>query len=220
MSRTRTRLPLLLTVLATVAVVLGSIAPAASAHGRHHHPLGDRSLATVLAADGDTFDHNWRDYDITYQAVLAVLTAKPDSAVSVLTDGTVPLTAFVPTDKAFRKLAHQLTGKRYWSESKVFADLAGTLGVDTIESVLLYHVVPGATIDYRTAKHSDGAVLATALTDASLTVDVKRCWHHKVVTLVDNDPDARNARVVAPNINKGNVQIAHGIDRVLRPLDL
>ena len=40
------------------------------------------------------------------------------------------------------------------------------------------------------------------------------------VRLVDADPDDRNPLVVQPNINKGNKQIAHGINRVLRPLDL
>ena len=37
---------------------------------------------------------------------------------------------------------------------------------------------------------------------------------------MDRDPNARNPRVIAPDINKGNKQIAHGINRVLRPLDL
>jgi hypothetical protein len=38
--------------------------------------------------------------------------------------------------------------------------------------------------------------------------------------LVDADPDVRNPRVVATNINRGNPQIAHAINRVLLPLDL
>ena len=49
----------------------------------------------------------------------------------------VPLTAFLPTDRALRRLAHDLTGKSYGSEAKVFEALAGALGVDTIENVLL-----------------------------------------------------------------------------------
>ena len=43
------------------------------------------------------------------------------------------------------------------------APLASTLGIDTIENVLLYHVVPGATVTYRQALKSNGAVLNTAL---------------------------------------------------------
>ena len=124
--------------------------------------------------------------------------------------------AFLPTDRAFRRLAHSLTGKWYHSEKKVFTKLAGTLGVDTIESVLLYHVVPGATITYRQALKANGAVLQTALEGATIKVKV-RCW---VVILKDNDPNARNPIVVQPNLNKGNKQIGHGINRVLRPVDL
>jgi len=84
-------------------------------------------------------------------AVGAVLAAMPNSPVAVLADGNVPLTAFLPSDRAFRRLAHSLTGKWYHSEKKVFIKLAGTRGVDPIESVLLYHVAPGATITYRQA---------------------------------------------------------------------
>ena len=116
-----------------------------------------------LAADGSGFDRNWNDFDITDNAVSAVLAAKPDSAVAVLADGTVALTAFLPTDRAFRKLAKDLTGKTYKTEAKVFGALASTLGIDTIENVLLYHVVPGATVTYRQALKSNGAVLNTAL---------------------------------------------------------
>jgi uncharacterized surface protein with fasciclin (FAS1) repeats len=169
----------------------------------------------VLAKDGGGFDRNWNDFDIVDNAVTAVLTAKPGSAVGVLADGTVPLTAFLPTDRAFRNLASDLTGKQYTSEAAVFADVA-SLGIDTVEAVLLYHVVPGATITYRQALSSDGAALTTA-SGGTVTVDVVgRCF----VSLVDADPTDANPYVVRPNINQGNLQIAHGISQVLRPLDL
>ena len=42
----------------------------------------------------------------------------------------------------------------------------------------------------------------------------------KKVTLKDADPDAANPRIVAFDINKGNKQIGHGINQVLRPVDL
>lgn len=202
-------------VVATLTMLVGLGMPA-SAHPQHH-PLGTRSLATVLAKDGSGFDRNPNDFDIADNAVAAVLKAKPSSPVAVLADGTTPLTAFLPTDRAFRELAHELTGKRYTSERAVFGDLAATLGIDTIESVLLYHVVPGATITYQQARRSDGAVLQTALPGATLTVDVTR--RHRVA-LVDADTNDRDPRIVRFDINKGNVQIAHGIDRVLRPVDL
>ena len=42
----------------------------------------------------------------------------------------------------------------------------------------------------------------------------------KQIRLQDQDRNSRNPRVNVVDINKGNKQIAHGIDRVLRPLDL
>jgi uncharacterized surface protein with fasciclin (FAS1) repeats len=202
-------------LVAALTMLVGLTLPA-SAHGKTHH-LGTRSLAALLAKDGSGFDRNWNDFDITDNAVAAVLAAKPNSPVAVLADGDTALTAFLPTDRAFRRLAHDLTGKRYTSERAVFNDLASTLGVDTIESVLLYHVVPGATITYKQALRSNGAVLQTAL--AGSTVRVKVLRHHRIA-LVDADTNDTNPVIVRANLNKGNVQIAHGINRVLRPVDL
>ena len=203
--------------LASVAGL--ATASGASAHERQHCPkpptLGTRSLAAVLASDRPGFDRNWSDYDIVEAAVGAVLKAKPNSPVKVLADGRVPLTAFIPTDQAFRALASDVTKKRYTNERAVFTAVAG-LGINTIETVLLYHVVPGKTIDARTALRSDGARLTTAQ-GSMITVDVR---HGKRIYLVDADRDDRNPRVVQPDINKGNRQVAHGIDRVLRPVNL
>ena len=190
-------------------------APSASAHGWDQSATGTRSLAAVLAKDGSGFDRNWNDFDIVDNAVTAVLAAKPGSPVGVLADGTVALTAFLPTDRAFRNLASDLTGKHYTTESAVFTDVA-SLGIDTVEAVLLYHVVPGATVTYRQALAADGAALTTA-SGGTITVDVVgRCF----VSLVDADPSDRNPYVVRANLNKGNAQIAHGISEVLRPIDL
>ena len=202
-------------VLAVALAVLLTTALPAAATGRA--PKGTASLAALLAADGAGFDKNPYDYDILDNAVTAVLTAKLDSPVAVLADGKVALTAFLPNDRAFRKLARSVLGTPYTTEAKTFAALAGALSVDTIESVLLYHVVPGATVTYRQALWSDGAVLPTALAGTSIKVKVVRSV---LVQLKDNDRNARNPYVVQPNVNKGNKQIAHGIDRVLRPLDL
>jgi uncharacterized surface protein with fasciclin (FAS1) repeats len=200
------------------ALVAGALAaaflqaPAAEAQGR----LGTRSLAAVLTRDTGGFDRNGRDFDVLTAAALAVLKAKPDSPVKVLTDGTVALTAFIPTDAAFRQLAREVSGKRKLpSERRAFATVAG-LGIDTVEAVLLYHVVPGATITKRAALRSDNARLTTAA-GAAIKVDV-RWW--KKVYLIDADRSDRNPRVVVFDINKGNRQIAHAIDRVLRPVDL
>lgn len=199
---------------ALVATVMGLTLAGSPAHAK---PLKTRSLATVLTSDNNTFDRNRRDFDIATEAVLAVLRAKPDSPVGVLADGTQPLTAFLPTDQAFRVLAEDLTGRHLRSERRVFTTLVSTLGVETIETVLLYHVVPGARVPRRAAQQADGATLATA---AGIPLGVNVTRRPPRVRLIDQDRDSRNARVVRFDINKGNRQIAHGIDRVLRPVDL
>ena len=153
--------------------------------------------------------------------MLGVLAAKPNSNVKLLTDGSVALTTFIPNDRAFRLLAHDVTHKWLGSEKKVFDRLVAKLGIDAIEKVLLYHVVPGGPILAKDALKADGAKLATALPRASITVDVKG-RNVPVIVLRDLDRNDYNPRVNpwATDINEGNRQIAHGITRVLRPINL
>ncbi|MGY4645547.1 fasciclin domain-containing protein [Cellulomonas sp. URHB0016] len=207
-----------LSVLVVAALTAGAgvaLAPAAAAA-----PTGTSSLAALLASDGDTFDRSWRDFDVLDQAVGAVLAAKPSSPVAVLADGSVPLTAFLPTDRAFQVLAKDLTHRWYPTEEQVFTALAGAVGIDALEQVLLYHVVPGVTIDSATALASDGAALTTAQ-GGTFTVDVLAPrW--AVVQLRDQDRNDLNPFLVPGrlDLNAGNVQIAHTITFVLRPTDL
>ena len=203
--------------IAATAVAAALAATAlAPAGAQAHSTTGTRSLAAVLTADTSGFDRNGRDFDVLTAAVLAVLEAKPDSPVKVLADGSVALTAFIPTDAAFQQLAREAAGQRKLpSEEAAFTTVAG-LGIDTVEAVLLYHVVPGATITRKAALRSDNARLTTAA-GSTIKVDVR--WWHKVY-LIDADTNDRNPRVVKFDINKGNKQIAHAIDRVLRPVDL
>lgn len=190
----------------------GLSAPSEAAPAKPKKP---KSIAQVLAADGTKFDKKWGDFDILEAAVLAVLDAKPDSAVGVLTKPKVKLTAFAPTDKAFRALATALTGSKPATEKATFNALAGAAGIDVIETVLLYHVVPGKTLTAKKVVAAKGKKLTTAQ-GGTVTVRVKK----GKVSLVDADPDFRDPRVIATNINKGNPQIAHGIDAVLLPIDL
>lgn len=195
------------------AVTLVAAPPAGAA------PQRDRSLATVLAADGNRLDRNWQDFDILDKAVHRVLASRPGSPVAVLADGSVRLTAFLPTDRAFRTLVTDLTGKRRHTERGVLRALNGLVDAPTLERVLLYHVVPGSTITYRQAQHADGARLTTALSGSRLRVQVTEKRH---VFLGDADTDDRNGRVLRSlkNVNQGNRQIGHGVNRVLRPVDL
>ncbi len=210
----------LATAVAAATASIGLALAAAPGASAHSTPLGERSLATVLLADGDTFDRSWYDYDIVTQAALAVIGAKPSSPVALLTDGKVALTAFLPDDRSFQVLAHDLTGRWIGSEKGVFDALVAAVGVDAIEQVLLYHVIPGATITARQAARSNGAVLTTAQ-GGTITVRVLNPWV-PLISLRDKDPNDVNPFINPRrvDINKGNKQIAHGIVFVLRPLDL
>lgn len=198
---------------ATAAVVLAgvAIAPASTAD-----QLGTTSLASVLTATTPAFDNNWNDYDVVTAAVLAVLTAKPASPVSALTDGTVALTAFIPNDKAFRNLAKEATDSKIRTEQEAF-NVVASLGIDAVESVLLYHVVVGPAIGLTTAVDANGAVLQTALAGSSFKVKVSDDIELKDFNRKLDNPEVLLSQT---DINAGNMQIAHGIDEVLMPVYL
>ena len=205
-------------LLATSALALGAItaaAPAANAKA-----VGEDSLAGLLVSDGDQFDKNAKDFDIVTEAALAIVAAKPDSPVALLADGTKRATVFAPTDQAFRVLLKDLTGTKVKSEKKIFETLVAVAGVDTIEGVLLYHVIPGKTLTSGKVLKADGAKLMTAA-GKKVKVDIRKKPSLRI-TLKDRDKGARDARVVlaALDLNTGNKQVAHGIDRVLRPMKL
>ena len=206
------------TVAVSSALALAATGALAAA-GPSSAAQGNRSLAKVLTSDGNQFDRKGGDYDIVTEAVLAVLKDDPNSAVGLLTKGGQRATAFIPNDQAFRYLVYDLTGKWVAKERKVFSAVAG-LGLPTVETVLLYHVVPGATVSAKKALASDGADLTTAQ-GGKITVDVLNPNTGKI-RLQDQDPDDVDpfTKPGQLNINKGNKQIAHGIEFVLRPADL
>jgi uncharacterized surface protein with fasciclin (FAS1) repeats len=197
---------------AALALPLAAVAaPAASAAD-----LGTASLASVLTAGEQGFDQDYKDYDVLTAAVLAVLKAKPNSPVKVLTDGTTALTAFIPNDQAFMNLASALTKKKVTTEAGAFKAVA-SLGIPTVEKVLQYHVVPGATILSGDALKANGAKLKTAL--PGKTIGVKVVASPASITLVDYNRHLPNPKVILSqvDINKGNAQVAHGINAVLMP---
>jgi uncharacterized surface protein with fasciclin (FAS1) repeats len=206
--------PRLIIGIATSALALGTIAPAsASASDEQPATLADVLLADSASDNPNGFDRKWWDYDIVTQAVLLF----PD-LVDAASDPSAELTVFLPTDQAFRTLVKEITGTWVHSEEDVFAAVAG-LGNDTVRNVLLYHIVP-AKISYRQALQSDAAIVPTLLPDASITVDVVGRWW-KFVQLGDRDIDDRDPVVLIPNVGGEAANgYAHGIDRVLRPVDL
>lgn len=202
------------TRVAAAAAAAGLAATTIAGVGPAQANTGTNSLAAVLTATTPAYDKNGQDFDILTKAVLTVLDAKPDSAVKVLTDGTVALTAFIPTDRAFMNLVRSLTKKMPKTEKAAFTAVAG-LGIDTVEQILLFHVVPGSTIMSPDALKANGASLDTALAGKVLKVSVKGT----TIRLADYNKKLADPKVIlkAVDINKGNVQVAHGIDAVLMP---
>jgi uncharacterized surface protein with fasciclin (FAS1) repeats len=177
---------------------------------------GTTSLASVLGVGKAKFDSNPADFDIVTKAAEAVLAAKPDSAVALLADGKTALTVFAPTDQAFLNLASALSNRTIKTEAGAFKVVAG-LGVDTVETVLLYHVVPGATIMSGDALKANNAKLKTAVDGKVIRVKVTS---KPAIILGDYSPKLANPRVIlsAVDINKGNKQVAHAINGVLLPI--
>lgn len=213
------RLTASLVALTTSATIVAGALPAQAHEPAQAKAPKEGSLVSVLTSDGNKFDRNKNDFDIVTEAALAIVAAKPESPVALLADGSVRLTAFVPTDQAFRLLAKDLTGQTIHRERKLFNALVELAGVDTIEQVLLYHVVPGATLTSKKVLQADGVRLTTAQ-GAKVRVKIRTTHDGPVVILRDKDRDDRDPRVTAVDVNKGNKQIAHVIDRVLRPMNL
>ena len=201
-----------LALAATTGVATGpaQAAPAGSAKA------GNTSLAEVLAADGQKLDKNWEDFDLVEAAVFAVLDAKPSSPVGLLADGKTRLTAFVPTDQAFRSFVKDVKGYAPKTEEKTLKQVVKIAGsIDTIETILLYHVIAGQTLTSPKVLAAEGEKLRTAQ-GGSFRVHTGKAG----VFLVDKDRDDANPYVVVLDINRGNKQVAHGINQILRPVDL
>ena len=205
--------------LALVGAALTTAVAVPAASAATPAPAG--SVLALLEADGTAFDSNWYDFDILEAAARTVLGAKPDSAVGALTVPDAGLTVFAPNDRAFQVLTHSLTGKWYSTEAGVVNGLVKALGasaVDTIESVLLYHVHAGK-VTAADAKAASGGSISTVL---GPTIGIRYYPWLNLIVLKDKDPNAFNPWVInsKANIFVGSNSVVHGISLVLRPADL
>ena len=168
------------------------------------------TITEIVAASEGHFDHNFRDFDILLNAVLA---ADLDNA---LDDPKADITVFAPNDAAFIRLARNL-GYHGWSEAGAFdfivaalTDLGNGDPIPLLTDILLYHVSPTTQIvkDVISADSID-----TLLENANI--------HPNGSYLIDNDPEIKNPRL---KINRSDIRavngIVHTINRVLIPLDL
>ena len=202
--------------LATTAAV--AAAPAATASGT---ATGTRSLAAVLTSDGNRFDRNWYDYDIVTEAVLAVLAAKPASPVGLLTDGTVPLTAFIPNDRAFQVLAHDLTKKWPGTEEKTFDALVARRRRRRHRAGAALPRGPGRR-DHQEGRRERQRCRADdrpGRRPSRCGSTAGTCRSSSCATRTPTTSTRSSTRGPSTS-TPGNAQIAHGIVFVLRPLDL
>jgi uncharacterized surface protein with fasciclin (FAS1) repeats len=209
------KLKRILTTLTTAALITSAVAlsPSANAQEEGETKLGLNALTNVLDVAEYQFDSNLADFDILTYLALDVMGAKPKSAVWALADGNVKMTAFLPTDRAFKKLVKALTGTSYVRERKIYLAVRA-LGFDTVEKVLLYHVVLGAPILSEAAVAANGADLTTA---EGSTIRV--AFDGTTLKLRDKDTKRINPNVILTrvDINEGNNQVAHPINGVLLP---
>ncbi len=204
--------------LATAAVALtlaGSIAiasPAAAANDP------GPTLADILEAQGGGTDRNWYDFDILAAGVSVA------GLSDALDNPDANLTVFLPNDRAFQALVADLFGWKYWfAKESTILDKVASLGPETLQTVILYHAVPGQ-IDSATALSVPrGTKLATALEldgkQTFIKVYPKARWGTAI--LADRDRDDINPFLVRSKLDiQASNGIAHGISFVLRPFDL
>jgi uncharacterized surface protein with fasciclin (FAS1) repeats len=205
--------------LAGAALTTAIAVPAASAATPVNGPAG--SVLDVLEADGTAFD-----FDILEAAARIVVDNKPGTTVAALANPDAKLTVLAPNDRAFQVLAYNLTGKWYGTEEGVLNGIAGAIKdglkadvVNTLEAVLLYHVI-GGKATFADVKSLSGTSVPTV---GGGSIGIKYYPWLNLVVLRDADTNDANPWVVNSkrNIETSNGKsIIHGISLVLRPIDL
>ncbi len=171
------------------------------------------TITDIVAASGDGFDTNGRDYDVLLAAVTAAGLGE-----TLATPG-LDVTVWAPKDRAFVRTAQDLgfTGANT-DEAGAWAFLVEALTaigggdpIPTLTTILKYHVTPDA--------RGPGRVLAARGFPTLAEIGIRHVPGS--LALIDKDPDIPNPRLVpaAININASNGKI-HTINRVLIPVNL
>lgn len=185
-------------------------APAGAAPRQEGDP---GTITDIVAASGEGFDTNGRDYDVLLAAVTAA-----DLGETLATPG-LDVTVWAPKDRAFVRTAQDLgfTGADTDEEGAwnflvaALTEIGGGDPIPTLTTILLYHVTPDA--------RGPGRVLAATRFPTLAEKGIRHI--PDTLTLIDKDPDIPNPRLVpaAINIKASNGKI-HTINRVLIPVDL
>ena len=200
---------ILAATVASAALVTGFAGPAAA-----QAPDPGPTLADILDAQGGSTDRNWYDFDI--------LAAGVDAAGlrDALDDPAADLTVFIPNDRAFQALVADLFGPRYWfaRESTILEKLVEleTAAPGTLQTVILYHAVPGQIPSSVALSVPRGTELTTL---QGGTIRVTPFFGTAI--LGDQDRNDFDPFLVRSKLDiQASNGIAHGISLVLRPVDL
>ncbi|RBI83252.1 hypothetical protein DRV85_16765 [Rhodosalinus halophilus] len=149
------------------------------------------------------------DFDILVGALQFVdANIAGSDLVGTLSDPAQSLTVFAPTDAAFGQLAADLGfGGDTADEGAVMTFLATTLGAETLNDVILYHVTGGQ----QAAADIAARDTLTMLNGDTITPDLP--------VLEDGEPDLIDPAVSTADVAAGN-GVVHVVDGVLLPDDL
>lgn len=203
-------------VLATLlasAMLVGALALPATAND-------DETFVDFVAEQADK---KWGSFNIIGQVVLALADAGVLTSDDVSALSTAEITAFLPTDFAFRRLAADVSGQPVWKvdESEVIGILTGALDLSTIGVVVEYHIYAGGKVDYLTALNLDTSkgngtdTFIAMYSGGELGID-RRYFALQLDDAGTAGLGTNNPYVVWPNIDGGNA-LVHGISEVLLP---
>lgn len=199
-----------------VAMMVGVVALPATARG----PATGGTFVDFIVQQAEKRNG---DFNIIGQVVLALAGAGVLTEDDLSALATAELTAFLPTDFAFRRLAADVSGKKVWQvkESEVIGILTGALDLATIGAVVKYHIFAGGKVDYRTAlsldtnKRQGTDVFIEMYSGGKLGIDRRG----GLIQLLDSGEagfGSNSPWVIRPNIRAGNA-LVHGISEVLLP---